>query len=84
MALSQLNMHGKFYLDQNNRVMIVELSTGLVIDVDQIIAIKPIEGKGSEIICKHNVKIPCPLSPHSIYREIELEAILQSDLYYDS
>lgn len=78
MALSQLNMHGKFYLDQNNRVMIVELSTGLIIDVDQIIAIKPTEEKGSEIICKHNVKISCPLSPHNIYREIQLEAILQS------
>lgn len=62
--------------------MIVELSTGLIIDVDQIIAIKPTE-EGSEIICKHNVKIPCPLSSRNIYREIELEAILQSPLYYD-
>lgn len=58
--------------------MTVELSTGLIIDVDQIIAIKPTEGEGSEIICKHNVKISCPLSPHDIYREIETEVISQS------
>lgn len=58
--------------------MMIELSTGLIIDTDQIMALKPTE-EGSEIICKYNVKIPCSLSPREIYYKIEIEAISQSD-----